>query len=110
MSTMTVLPRASKTAMPLGLAPNICLMLPSGRVLSTETIFQVPTSCSASDFCWLTALADYEQSPNAVIAQRHKTLRRIGSLLDYTDRSKKHDELAPLHVPLDKHTCSLPKD
>src|SRR4030095_7882383 len=41
--------------MPFGLRQILSTLLPSPRTLCDETIFQVPTSCSLSDFCWATA-------------------------------------------------------
>src|SRR5262249_22230072 len=69
-------PFASSINTPRGFGPSASYLLPSGRILTFETIVQVPTSCSLRDFCWLTALVGSSASPNAIIADRLRTLRR----------------------------------
>jgi hypothetical protein len=51
--------------------------LPSASLAVDETKVQVPTSCSLSDFCWPTALPGSTASPNAVIAEILRMLRRF---------------------------------
>src|SRR5712692_3721143 len=70
-------PFASNTLTPFGLAPNRWNLLPSLFVCSHETVVQVPTSWSLSDFCWPTALPGSKANPNAVIADRLRMLRRF---------------------------------
>src|SRR5262245_34350967 len=75
--TWTVCPLASNTRMPFGLGPNSCSFLPSGAVLSLETIVQVPMICSLSVFCWARALPGSMASPNALNTEILNTPRRF---------------------------------
>src|SRR5262249_21156883 len=59
---------ASKKAIPLGLAPYIMNLLPSGRVDTWEIKVQVPKTCSLNDLCWLVALPASKEIPSAAVA------------------------------------------
>src|SRR5262245_3722263 len=64
---------------PFALEPTALNLLPSGRVVCSETSVQVPTTCC---FSWATALLETNASPNTLVAQMLRMLRRfIGFLL-----------------------------
>src|SRR5438874_7110561 len=67
----------SKKAMPLALAPYLGNLLPSGSTETWETRFQVPNSCSLSDFSWPTALLASKEIPNADKVEMATSLRRL---------------------------------
>src|SRR5262245_4273459 len=62
---------------PFGLGPKHCRLVPSGATLSLDTSVQVPTSCSLSDLCWLTALFGSRASASAVVTETLSTVPRF---------------------------------
>src|SRR6516162_1938394 len=74
-------PLASKLAMPFGLAPKSCCLVPSLLACSQDTRVQVPTSWSLTDFVWARALLGGSARPNAVIIEIFSASRRFIVLL-----------------------------
>src|SRR5579864_5237699 len=77
MTVITYRPPESKKAIPVGFAPYRWTLVPSLFFCSHETSIQVPTSCSFSACCWLTALAPSKDSANVETVHAATVLRKI---------------------------------